>query len=163
MQNIHTRIPEADYKKISEICGKLNITFADYFNRAIKANGYDELQRYARKIKKEPRPCKIEMSDGVKESIDNLVDTMNGQSMQIRRIGTNLSNMIAKGSNHGTDITASTLTTMKKELDAALLELHKNSSRLADILYDESSITKTEYRGYDAWDDDDWNEDWGEL
>ena len=169
LQNIHTRIPKRDYQKISVICEKLNITFADYFNRMIHADGYDELQRYAKKIKSEPRSCKIEMDQPTKESIDNLSNALNSQCTQMRRIGKNLSTLIAKSNAMGTNIDVPTLTAMKKELDVALFEIHNNSSRLADILYDESTISKVEYRGHNIWDslgidiDAVGNEDWGEL
>lgn len=153
LQNIHTRISEKDYQQIAEICEKLHITFADYFNRAIHADGYEELQRYARKIKSEPRSCKIEMDMPTKDSIDSLSEALNSQGMQIRRIGTNLSNLIAYNVAKGTDIDCRVLIDMKKELNAALSHVHAASSRLVDILYDENAITKVEYRGRDIWGD----------
>ena len=35
LQNIHTRVPRRDYKKIQEICDRLGITQAEYFNSLI--------------------------------------------------------------------------------------------------------------------------------
>lgn len=148
LRNIHTRIPEQDYLQINEICEKLNISFADYFNRAIHAHGYDDLQQYARKINNEPRKCKIEMDIPTKESIDSLSMALNSQSVQIRRIGTNLSNLIVKGG-----IDSQVLVAMRKELNAALHHVHAASSRLVDILYDDKAITKVECRGHDMWED----------
>lgn len=169
LQNIHTRIPKQDYQQIAKICEKLHITFADYFNRVIHSDGYDELQRYARKIKSEPRNCKIEMDQATKESIDGLSASLNGQSMQIRRIGTNLSNLITKNNVNGTDIDNQVLINMKKELDVVLFNIHQASSRLVEILFDENTISKVEYIGHDIWDSGDidlesvWNEDWRKL
>ena len=169
LRNIHTRIPEQDYQKIAEICEKLGITLADYFNRIIHTDGYEELQKYARKIKNEPRSCKIEMSDQTKESIDTLAASLNSQSMQIRRIGTNLSNLVSKNASTGANPDIYLIAAMKKELDVVLSDVHKASSRLTDILYDENTISKVEYRGYDIWDSEDididavWDEDWSDI
>lgn len=153
LRNIHTRIPEKDYQQISEICKKLDITFADYFNQIIHADGYKKLQIYAEQIKKEPRNCNVEMSAQTKESIDQLSLVLNSQSMQLRRIGANLSNLILKLYCADTALDGDAISSMKKDLDTVLKDVHKASSRLADILYDDTAIAKIQYIGHDIWED----------
>lgn len=157
LHNLHIRISTKDYQQISEICERLNITFADYFSQIIHADGYEKLQMLARRINKEPRNCKIEMSVPTKESIDGLSATLNNQATQIRRIGTNLSNLISKITDPKTDFHNPALLRviidMKCDLDVVLEDVHKASSRLVNILYDDATITKTEYIGHDIWDE----------
>ena len=50
LQNIHTRIPRRDYERIQEICDRLGITQAEYFNSVIQENGYYKLLLYARRM-----------------------------------------------------------------------------------------------------------------
>ena len=150
LHNVHTRISERDYKAICKVLQKLDITFADYFNRAIHQNGYEELLAYAKQIKKTPRFCKVVIDEQTKESIDQLSSALNNQSLQLRKIGTNLSNLISRLAGTGTISDIHLIDSMKKDLDAALQDVHKTSSRLADLLYDETTIVKTEYIPLDA-------------
>lgn len=157
LHNLHIRISKKDYQKIAEICDKLDITLADYFNEIIHADGYEKLQMLARRICKEPRSCKIEMDSNTQKTIDDLSASLNSQTTQLRRIGTNLSNLMSKIARQNTELDnpllSCTVRNMRNDLETALEDIHKVSSRLVDILYDDEAITKIEYIGHDIWDE----------
>ena len=157
LHNIHTRIPAEDYQKCKEICEKLDITFADYFNQLIHGDGYEELQILAKRIIKEPRSCKLEMTDETKELIAALTNALNGQTTQIRKIGVNLSELIRYIRSGKADcnnpMTLRIIMALKKDMDTAMHENQKIGERLADILYDEKTISKTEVIKGSIWDD----------
>lgn len=85
LQNIHTRIPIKDYQTIQLICNQLKISQAEYFNSCIHQFGYERLLLYARKINREPRPCRVDISEPASEEICHLTKAMNAQAEQIRK------------------------------------------------------------------------------
>ncbi len=157
LQDIHTRIPVRDYQNIQIICTQLGISQAEFFNTCIHQFGYDRLLLYARKINREPRPCRVDISEPAGEEISHLTDALNEQSAQIRKIGTNVSALIrdirAGVVQVGSSQTLRDLDDMKAALDAALLEGHKNGARLAELLHDDDAISKVEINYKDCWGD----------
>jgi len=155
LQNIHTRIPIKDYQTIQLICNQLKISQAEYFNSCIHQFGYERLLLYARKINREPRPCRVDISEPASEEICHLTKAMNAQAEQIRKIGVNVSALIRdirSGSVQGCSAQSlRTLDEMKSALDTALAEGHKNGARLAAILHDDNAIAKVEINYKNCW------------
>ena len=146
LQNIHTRVPRRDYKKIQEICDRLGITQAEYFNSLIQESGYYKLLLYARRINKIPRPCRLDVSPEAHKEIVALTRALNAQASQIRSIGVNVSALIRDvrtGKVRDSDA-VKLLGAEKRVLDAALAETHQNNARLSDVLYSEEMISKRE-------------------
>ena len=157
LHNTHISIPEKEYQIIKGVCEKLDITLADYFNQVIHKNGYEKLQILAKRINKEPRPCKLEMEAGVEKEIGDLTEALNGQTAQIRKIGVNLSVLIrdirSGKVNCGNSGTLALLERMNNDITNAMHENQKIGSRLVDILYDEKSISKVEIIKRSIWDE----------
>ena len=154
LHNVHTRIPEKEFQRISELCEKLGITQAQFFNAVIHADGYESLLVYAKKINRDPRPCRLEISEEAVGEIKCLTGTLNTNTSQLRRIGTNLAALvrdIRSGTVPGDRNTVALLEHMKAAIDAAIVESHVNSTRLAALLYDENAIAKIETVYKNCW------------
>ena len=156
LHDVHTRIPEEEFQRIKRLCDKLDITQTEFFNIAISQEGYKQLQAFAEKINREPRPCKLEMSDEAAGEIVRLTGALNSSTSQLRRIGNNLSALIRdirSGAVSADRQSAQTLEHMKAMVDAAIAESHRNGVRLAALLYDEAAVSKIEMVWKDCWGD----------
>lgn len=154
LHHVHTRIPEKEYQKIKNLCDKLGITQAQFYNTVIQEDGYEQLLFFAKKINREPRPCRLELTDEAAEEIERLTCALNDSTSQLRHIGYNLSALIRdirSGAVPGDRQSTQALESMKTIVDAAIAESHSNGTRLAALLYDEDAISKIETIWKNCW------------
>lgn len=147
LHDLHIRIPEEDYERVQEVCKKLNITIADYFNQLLKSDGYDKLIGYAKVIKDDPRPIEIRFAnDEDKERMDRLTEALNYAAAQTRKAGVNISNLIRDIRSGKVSFTEAQepLARIERTLKLQTKAYQQSGEKLSDLLFSENGIQKVE-------------------
>lgn len=149
LHNLHIRIKEADYERIVEICDKLGITIAEYFNTLLQDDGYEKLQMYAKTIKNQPRPIEVSFKD--KETCDRvqaMTNAADSAAQQTRKIGINLSTLIRdiRNGKVSAERVLSALQQTNGLIQMQMKMCNAVNANLEKLLYSDEGIQKTEIR-----------------
>ena len=119
-------------------------------NSYLKYGGFRELIALAKKIDNTPKSVHIVFDDEeTSEQVTKLTAAMSSYSSQLRRIGTNLSSLIAdirdkKVALNNDDI-LSALESLEKSVKVLQLGYSKTAKEARDVFHSDKGITKTEY------------------
>lgn len=150
MHRIHISIPEREYQQIQEASSKMGISISMFINSYLKYGGFRELIALAKKIDNTPKSVHIVFDDEeTSEQVTKLTAAMSSYSSQLRRIGTNLSSLIAdirdkKVALNNDDI-LSALESLEKSVKVLQLGYSKTAKEARDVFHSDRGITKTEY------------------
>lgn len=149
LHDLHIRLKEADYKKIVDICDKLEITIVAYYNRLLHDEGYEKLQLYTKMIKNDSRYIEVSFQDKeTHEEVQSLTEATQSVAAQTRKIGTNISTVIhdIRNGKFSAKEALPILEQMNRDIQLQITTCNAINKDIQKLLYLNEGVQKMEIR-----------------